>query len=117
MRHTPRAGAHLHARARPGVPPRMRPFWKVVYLPGMHARVERASAARGGALKMAAWTNLGAVGPSPTRSPPSGRPPRRSAPPCPPAALAWRARFYYAEFLQRTAEVFETCDTRAQVLG
>jgi len=31
--------------------------------------------------------------------------------------LAWRARFYYAEFLQRTAEVFETCDTRAQVLG
>ena len=28
--------------------------------------------------------------------------------------LAWRARFYYAEFLQRTAEVFETCDTRAQ---
>ena len=31
--------------------------------------------------------------------------------------LAWRARFYYAEFLQRTAEVFETCDTRAQVFG
>ena len=25
----------------------------------------------------------------------------------------WRARFYYAEFLERTAEVFETCDTRA----
>ena len=28
--------------------------------------------------------------------------------------LAWRARFFYAEFLERTAEVFETCDTRAQ---
>lgn len=25
----------------------------------------------------------------------------------------WRARFYYAEFLERTAEVFQTCDTRA----
>ena len=82
MRHTPRAGAHLHARARPGVPPRMRPFWKVVYLPGMHARVERASAARGGALKMPACTNLCAVCPCPTRSAPSVRPAGLSAHPC-----------------------------------
>ena len=82
MRHTPRAGAHLHARARPGVAPRMRPFWKVVYLPGMHARVERASAARGGALKMPACTNLCAVCPCPTRSAPSVRPAGLSAHPC-----------------------------------
>ena len=82
IRHTPRAGAHLHARARPGVAPRMRPFWKAVYLPGMHARVERASAARGGALKMPACNNLCEVCHCPTRSAPSVRPAGLSAHPC-----------------------------------